>query len=649
METAELRTIAEYCRAHWPDVCQKTIETADRVCENRFLFDMPWDLERTEQEVAFGAQVDWGYTLNGDKEFVYQLNRHGFLLHLGQAYRFTGNEKYAKQFCSLLADWIDRVPCDYPGSGSWRGAWRTLETGIRAVNWIKAAAYVSDTKYFNETLKNKFEKTLATHAEVLTHAHEAFQKGSNWGVIQDGGLFQLGAYFGQADTIHTALVRLDEETDLQIMSDGVHWEQSSGYHNAVLVVLLEVLLTAKQKGIPLPAGFCDKVEKMALVNLQWLKPNGHHPLFGDSDDNDIRDILSRSALLFNRGDFKYCAFPCLDYDTAWLTGSRGIDAYAEIEAKEPSACNAYLADSGNYILKENHSPSANYLCFHNGYTGGGHAHADKLHFDLMIRGRDVLVDGGRYTYLYNKQRQYLKGAKGHNVCLIDNKAFLQMTDQWGVKNPAPAVQSPCFDNPYCTLIGGGHLGYLHRRSTYIERQILHIKPDIYIVLDFAKTALFHTYQQYFHFAPTGNVCLYADRAEFDDGEIKAALHFVSPRRKLTKMETIYSPNYNAICKNETVKASFGGFGSTCAVTVIYGKEKEHFKLFSVSPVPAKKASNGHTLSASQAQGIVIKTPETEYTVCLAFEELKTPFVCNGKIATGIINVFDGEKRIFKKW
>lgn len=39
----------------------------------------------------------------------------------------------------------------------------------------------------------------------------------------------------------------------------------------------------------------------------------------------------------------------------------------------------------------------------------------------------------------------------------------------------------------------------------------------------------------------------------------------------------------------------------------------------------------------------------EYTICLAFEELKEPFGCNGKIGSGIISIFENNKMIFNKW
>ena len=98
-----------------------------------------------------------------------------------------------------------------------------------------------------------------------------------------------------------------------------------------------------------------------------------------------------------------------------------------MQAVPPAYTDVMLEDSGTYILRSGWSENDDYLCMHNGYTGGGHAHADKLHFDLMLGGRDVLVDAGRYTYMAGKTRTALKGASGHNTTLVGRKGFMKMS------------------------------------------------------------------------------------------------------------------------------------------------------------------------------------------------------------------------------
>ncbi len=643
MDQSESRFVAEYCKKYQAGTAKKIIDNADLVCNNCFIFDMPWDLERTGEKVSFDGDIDWYLRLNGDDEFLYQFNRHAFLLHLAQAFLMTYDERYLKQYCKLIKNWISSVPCD---NGK-RSPWRSLEVAIRAKNWVLSLDLLSE--FLDEQLKSSIDDCLKLHRDVLIREHRAFHKGSNWGIIQDSSLFILSQYFNDDNTAGVALTRLEEEIQLQLMNDSVHWEQSCGYHNAVLSELLDVICVAQKNNCIISLKLSKRIENMAFVNLKWIKPNGHHPLFGDSDDNDIRDILTRSALVFNRGDFKCFALENLDYDSAWMLGKDGIEKYNCISKIKPDFTNAYLADSGNYILRQDWSEKSNWLCMHNGYTGGGHAHADKLHFDLMIGGNDFLVDGGRYTYKYTSKRRYLKSAGGHNTTTVGRKGFVVPTDSWSTHTPAKSVQYPIIENDSCVLIEGAHLAYLKSKSVFTSRRILWIKPDIYIVIDEFEGGILEKYNQYFHFAPDGNIKIEKSNVIFNNDEITASMHFVGGKTKVKSTESFYSPNYNAVCSNNAICAKKISPGDCCMITVIHGCEKQKYKNYQVEYVPVYRLEDNKKYNSKTAEAIVIKTDNSEYTVCIAHKELKKVFTANNKLATGIISVYKDDELIFKKW
>ena len=53
-----------------------------------------------------------------------------------------------------------------------------------------------------------------------------------------------------------------------------------------------------------------------------------------------------------------------------------------------------------------------------GPLGSGHGHADLTHISLYYRGRPVLADSGRYSYVEEEPlRPFLKSAQAHNVCV----------------------------------------------------------------------------------------------------------------------------------------------------------------------------------------------------------------------------------------
>ena len=96
---------AALCRALWPQDCALTMKTAGELRENTFLFQLPWDMEQTYQPVHFENGIDWGFVLNGDQEFTFQMNRHRYWICLGQAYALTGDLR--RMLCEP-ADRLDR-------------------------------------------------------------------------------------------------------------------------------------------------------------------------------------------------------------------------------------------------------------------------------------------------------------------------------------------------------------------------------------------------------------------------------------------------------------------------------------------------------------------------------------------------------------
>lgn len=641
MNRIDYKKVAEYCLRKYPKHCERVIKKADDILQNKFIFDMPWDMERTEEIVDFGDKIDWYFTLNGDFEFLYQLNRHSYLIYLLQSYYLTGNEKYVKKTCAVLKDWIDNVLKD-KGELS---PWRLLEVGFRGESWVQIALYLENTPFYNDPFKNKFINSMKEHIDVFYNAHSSFQISSNWGIIQNSGLFSLSCYLNKIDMAEIAFERLCEASLFQITADGLHWEQSSGYHNAVLISLLNVMNVAKRYDFKISEDFIKRIKSLAKVNERWIKPNHRHPLLGDSDNNDIRDIMSRCAYLFESGSFKYLGFSSLDYDSLWLFGIKGEEKYKQIMPQEPSRLNSYLYDSGNYILRSDWSRNANYLLFHNGYTGGGHAHGDKLHFELCLSGRDVLVDAGRYTYKNIKERQDIKNAPAHNTATVDEKLFLEAVDAWEIENPAISVQNPVYENKDCVLLGGGHLGYIND-GVYIGRQILWIKPHIYIVIDSFYSRNTHKYNRYFHFSPDGKVSVRGNTAIYTDSVGEVNLYFQKHGRIETS-PSIYSPNYNKLCENEAVVHSFEEKGNAFALTVISENRGEN--PVSVEYILALLNGTNRPITKEMGEGIVIKTKLAEYTVCIAHKEIKQVFLCNNKKATGSIVVYKDNDIIFNRW
>ena len=51
---------ARLCREYWPENCRQTMKTADELLSHTFLFQLPWDMEQTQEPVHFPEGIDWG-------------------------------------------------------------------------------------------------------------------------------------------------------------------------------------------------------------------------------------------------------------------------------------------------------------------------------------------------------------------------------------------------------------------------------------------------------------------------------------------------------------------------------------------------------------------------------------------------------------
>lgn len=92
-------------------------------------------------------------------------------------------------------------------------------------------------------------------------------------------------------------------------------------------------------------------------------------------------------------------------------------------------------DFGIYIFKSEEF-YLSIMAGKNGQNGnGGHAHNDKLSFELNIQGKDIFVDPG--TYLYTpipKKRNEFRGVNAHNVPIVNNEEQNTFLHAFSMKN-----------------------------------------------------------------------------------------------------------------------------------------------------------------------------------------------------------------------
>lgn len=618
------KEVANYCHTYFKDEVAHILRVADEVCEGIFLFDLKWDMERTYEPVQFEGKIDWNKMPKDDPEFIWQFNRHRFFICLGQAYQLTGDEKYAETFVRLVTEWIQDVPRREPFLS---GPWRTLETGLRGENWNKALRYFMDSPVITEAFLDLFYQSMEEHAEHLIASHSPYRYMSNWGVIENHGLFEIAMMLPQSEKTRQyqefALKNLEIEARMQILGDGVHWEQSPMYHNEVLHCYFDVIILARRNGASLPESITNQVRKMVYANLAWKKPNHHQPMMGDSDDTDIRDLISVGAYLFKDPVLKFGGLERLDFESIWDLGMAAESEYETLECKVPDFTSIGLMDSGNYILRTSWDEDANYLRFHCGTLGAGHGHSDKLHVDLVIQGEDVLVDGGRYTYVAGPKRFKFKDPSGHNTITVDDKLFTICKDSWECSKLSQPVKQQFITKDGYSYIQGGHLGYMEELGVFVNRKIIQIEAEIYILIDECYSNKPHTYKQYFHFNEIGKASIEGQCVNYEGDKACAKFIFLTEGIHIEHVESQISRNYNEAVENPCIQTTLKEEGMASMITVIQGGSHP-LKPVTIESVPIYSALKGCIYPKYMAEGIKIQMQDKTYLVAVCHQEVNSP-------------------------
>jgi hypothetical protein len=247
----------------------------------------------------------------------------------------------------------------------------------------------------------------------------------------------------------------------------------------------------------IPAAYISGLEKAYDFNLALHTPDANLPRFNDSwpagTDWIFRNAISRFP---DRADLRWV-----------LTQGK--------EGSAPGFTSKFLDWSGYAVMRSGWGRKENYLVFDVGPLGFGHIHQDKLNLVLWAWGREILFDSGGGSYEHaSKFRQWSLSTASHNSVLVDglNQNVPESRD-WKVryKDPASVAQSPidagwistpAFD--YARAVFDRGYGPARQKIARHERQVLFLKPDIFVVADLLTPIddLEHTYDARWHLLTT---------------------------------------------------------------------------------------------------------------------------------------------------
>lgn len=584
------------------DSHEKIINTSNLLCDNTFIFNHKWDMEVCKTPYTFSEEIIWNKIPFKDPEWTFMLNRHKFWIYLAKAYALTSEQKYFDTFLSQVNSWIDTVDIF---KTEYSNCSRTIEIGIRCLNWIKAIKIFKNSSCNLNSIEKKMIESLIYQSKMLIETYDDFRTLSNWGVMQNCGLISLALNYQNqypilTEYLNIALERLEHQCKIQILSDGIHWEQSPMYQNEVLNCLLDIAFDFEHLNLDIPTFILSSIKKLAYSNAYMKKPNHCQPMQGDSDETDLRDIITRSAYILKDENLKYFGYSYVDFESLWDIGHENISKYEVLNIKEPNFTSIALKESGNFYLRDSFREDSNYLWFRCGALGSGHGHGEHLHFDLVSNGEDFISDSGRFTYMENnRDRDFLKSCFAHNTTLVDNLPFSEFDGAWGiVKSPLTLNTYHLFKESF-DFVEGGHLGYISLDEPVVtNRKILYFKNSLWVIIDEFLTEGNHEYSQIFNFYPDKNPIISNQKAFIKGKNSNLFMYWIDKELNLDLKNSIFSTEYNKKVSNYQLITSIKGQKSKTLFTVISSEE------VAVKEIPILRG-DGSPVPSHEAKGIEI--------------------------------------------
>ncbi|HUU28443.1 MAG TPA: alginate lyase family protein [archaeon] len=474
------RLIADY-RKLYPDQAADDLEYVDSLLNGKWLqFNKYWNC---------GFPPRWNEETD-ESEYTEVLNRHPFLVNFGRAYWLTGDEKYTRGVMVMLTDWIENIKSppdkeihwDYP-------AWGELQVALRGRNWPSAWEFFIDSPGFSPDFLVRFLYGLIQQKdylrEVAPKSGFATNADHNHYIMNMEGLFDITVMFPEfksaVENREFAMKELERCRRNQVLSDGVHIEETPGYHEACIWIFAAPMLLGDMNGCPLSDFYKDGIKKMFYFLNHIARPDLTLTPFGDTQVHEITETLGLGEMLFSepvsvhKGTSGERLF--------WLTNGKAFK-HGDKAADLPLL--GEFPVGGFYCMRSSWDRDALYLAFRNGKRrriGGAHVHADHLAIDLSAFGTPLIVDPGVYTYTDGPWREHFKSTEAKNTISIDGKSSMEYRSswQWG---PDPEVGEGSFqEDENGITVSTWHDGF---KPVICERKITFVAHRFWLIEDQVK-------------------------------------------------------------------------------------------------------------------------------------------------------------------
>ncbi len=440
--------LAGDCHAALPGHSEELRRIADEICAGTVrLFGQSaplphdgvnWHADRKSPgSFADGGRTGLPQAGGPDAKRVWEINRHQFLVTLGQAYLLTRRETYAERAVQWMHSWILHNP---PFRGlNWT---ESLEPAMRLLSWLWTLRLIESSPALDAEAARRIVTCVVIQRDYIRR-HLSIYSSPNTHLLGEAlALFVAGLALpklrGSRSCVRLGQRILEEELTQQVSDDGSHSEKSAYYHCYALEMYLLATILGQQHGVVFSPLWMRRVERMAEFLMHILRPDGWLARFGDDDggkalrlrDEDYhlpRRLLAVAALVFSRGDFKFVA-GTLPQEIFWLFGAEGVSKYDGLRATEPHTKGVrWFPDAQIAVARTGWHEGDSWLLGQGqplGMLTAGHSHGSPLSFELFMKGQPIVVDPGTFSYADERWRNYFRSEQAHNTVIVDGAPWL---------------------------------------------------------------------------------------------------------------------------------------------------------------------------------------------------------------------------------
>ena len=337
---------------------------------------------------------------------------------------------------SWLRDWATRNPA-YLGP-NWKCG---QEASIRVIHLAVAALILGQETIAPAPLRSLIELHLNRIAPTVGYA---VGQDNNHGTSEAAALFIGGSILARhggrkaRDWSEMGRALLAERVARLVDSDGSFSQYSVNYHRLLLDTLNLVEVWRRANGLEV---FDNTVGLRAAAATHWLHgmtnpESGDAPNIGANDGanmlpltaagiRDFRPSVQLGAALWLGQN----AYPTSDVCRSVLSLLR-----IPIPASEMPAASSALHAQGGYALIRRNVPLAPLVVMRFPRYRFRPSHADPMHVDLWVGTRNVLRDGGTFSYAADQCWQdYFFGMRSHNTVQFDDREAMPRLSRflWG--------------------------------------------------------------------------------------------------------------------------------------------------------------------------------------------------------------------------